>query len=52
MNMWNVVYMLGALVTAGLGAYAAIQGLINAFKDPQLNADSYNSPLDLSDASS
>ena len=51
MNMWNVVYMLGALVTAGLGAYAAIQGLINAFEDPQLNAFSCTSPLDLSASS-
>lgn len=47
MNVWNVIYLLGALVTAGLGAYAAIDGLIVAFQDPQLNAFSCTSPLDL-----
>ena len=51
MNVGNVVYMFGALVTAGLGAYAAIEGLINAFENPQLNAFSCTSPLDLSAAS-
>jgi len=48
MNMWNIMYLLGSLVTAGLGAYAAIQGLIDAFKKPEVNAFSCTSPLDLS----
>ena len=52
LNMWNVIYMFGALITAGLGAYAAIQGLIDAFENPQLNAFSCTSPLDLSASSS
>ena len=46
-NVWNIVYLLGALATAGLGAYAAIQGLIDAFANPQLNAFSCTSPLNL-----
>ena len=48
MNMWNVIYLGGAIVTAGLGAYAAIEGMVTAFKNPQLNAFSCQSPLDLS----
>jgi hypothetical protein len=47
MNVWNVVYLLGALSVAGLGAYAAIQGLIDVFQNPQVNSFSCTSPLDL-----
>ena len=47
-NVFNVIYLFGALVTAGLGAYAAIAGMIVAFENPQLNAFSCTSPLDLS----
>ena len=50
---WNVahfLYSVGALATAGLGLYAAIQGMIDAFKNPQVNAFSCSSPLDLSNA--
>jgi hypothetical protein len=32
-NTWNVVFMLGSLVTAGLGCYSSIKGLITAFKN-------------------
>ena len=49
-NAWNVIYLGGALVTAGLGAYAAIEGLIAAFADPQVNAFSCQSPLNLNAA--
>jgi len=52
MNVWNVFYLIGALSVAGLGAYAAIEGLVHAFKNPQLNAFSCTSPLDLSAQSS
>ncbi|KAF2095008.1 hypothetical protein NA57DRAFT_68057 [Rhizodiscina lignyota] len=47
MNAWNVIYLGGALATAGLGAYAAVQGMINAFENPQLNAFTCTSPLNL-----
>jgi hypothetical protein len=47
MNIFNVIYLGGALSTAGLGAYAAIQGMIGAFENPQVNAFSCRSPLDL-----
>ncbi|KAK2033025.1 transmembrane amino acid transporter [Colletotrichum zoysiae] len=30
-NAWNVVYMLGGLVTTALGMYSSIEGLIEAF---------------------
>ena len=45
LNAWNVIYLLGALVTAGLGAYSAIENLIEAYAKPQLNAYSCTSPL-------
>ncbi|KAF1988289.1 oligopeptide transporter protein [Aulographum hederae CBS 113979] len=32
MNTWNLVFMLGALVTAGLGCYSSIESLISAFQ--------------------
>jgi hypothetical protein len=35
---------------AGLGAYAAITGMIDAFKNPQVNSFSCRSPLDLTAA--
>ena len=31
LNTWNLIFMLGALVTAGLGCYSSIEGLITAF---------------------
>jgi hypothetical protein len=47
-NVWHVIHAGGALATAGLGAYAAIQGMIEAFKNPQVNSFTCRSPLDLS----
>ncbi|OXV05166.1 hypothetical protein Egran_07066 [Elaphomyces granulatus] len=47
-NIWNLVYMLGAFTTAGFGAYAAIQGMIDVFENPQVNAFVCKSPLNLS----
>ena len=46
-NVWHVIYAGGALATAGLGAYAAIVSIIDAFKNPQLNAFTCQSPLNL-----
>jgi hypothetical protein len=48
MNIWNTIYFLGALVTAGLGAYSSIEALIAAFKVPQITAFTCHSPLDAS----
>ena len=47
-NVWHIAYAGGALAVAGLGAYAAIEQLIDAFKIPQLNAFNCHSPLNLS----
>ena len=47
-NILNVLYAIGALATAGLGLYAAIEGMIAAFEIPQFNAFTCTSPLDLS----
>ena len=49
-NVWHVIHAGGALATAGLGAYAAIQGMIDAFKNPQVNAFTCKSPLNLAAA--
>ncbi|KAL9623760.1 MAG: hypothetical protein Q9160_001991 [Pyrenula sp. 1 TL-2023] len=45
-NAWNIIYLGGALATAGLGAYSAIEALIEAFKEPQISAFTCHSPLD------
>ncbi|KAL2424198.1 hypothetical protein ABEF95_004082 [Exophiala dermatitidis] len=50
-NVWHVIHAGGALATAGLGAYAAIQGIIEAFKIPQVNSFTCTSPLDLTPGS-
>ena len=47
LNVWLIIYILGALVVSGLGAYSAIKGLISAFKIPELNAFTCVSPLNL-----
>lgn len=47
-SVLNVIHAAASLATAGLGAYAAIMGMINAFKLPQVNAFSCRSPLDSS----
>ena len=49
-NVWHVIHAGGALATAGLGAYAAIQGMIEAFKIPQINSFTCQSPLNLNAA--
>lgn len=49
-NAWHIIYMLGALSVSGLGAYAGISSLITAFKNPQINAFSCTSPLNLDPA--
>jgi hypothetical protein len=46
LNAWHLVFFLGALVTAALGAYSAIVALIDAFKVPQITAFTCHSPLD------
>lgn len=47
MNVLHLLYAGGALATTGLGMYAAIQGMTDAFKNPQVNSFSCKSPLDL-----
>ena len=51
MNVFNVIYMLGALACAGLGAYSACESLISAFATSEANAFSCQSPLDFSASS-
>lgn len=47
-NILHVLYAIGALATAGLGMYAACEGLIEAFNNPpQVNAFTCTSPLNL-----
>jgi hypothetical protein len=46
-NIFNVIYLGGALATAGLGAYASIQSMIDEFQNPQLNSFTCTSPLNL-----
>jgi hypothetical protein len=50
LNLWHCIYAGGALAVAGLGAYAACEALISAFQNPQVNAFSCTSPLDISAA--
>ncbi|KAF2808834.1 uncharacterized protein BDZ99DRAFT_418285 [Mytilinidion resinicola] len=47
MNIWHVLYFLCSLSMCGLGMYAAIVGMIDAFKVHQLNTFSCRSPLNL-----
>jgi len=46
-NVWHIIYFLASLSMCGLGMYAAVEGLIVAFRNPQLNAFSCRSPLNL-----
>ena len=46
MNVFNVLYMLGALALAGLGAYSAIKNLMAAFDEGASNAFTCHSPLE------
>ena len=45
-NVLALLYMLGALATAGLGIWAAIENMILIYAEPQLNAFVCKSPLD------
>jgi hypothetical protein len=47
LNIWHVLYILGSLGMCGLGMFAAIQGMIDAFARTQLNSFSCQSPLNL-----
>ena len=47
-NVCNIFYFLGALATAGLGIWAAVENLILIYAEPQLNAFGCHSPLDVS----
>ncbi len=46
MNVFNLLYMLGAFALAGLGAYGAIENLISAFASGTTNSFVCKSPLD------
>lgn len=46
MNVFNIIYMLGAFALAALGAYGAIINLINAFASGAANSFVCKSPLD------
>ena len=47
LNVLHILYMMGALCVSGLGAYSSCHFLIEAFKNPQVNAFSCTSPLNL-----
>jgi hypothetical protein len=44
-NLFCIIFFLGSAVTAGLGAYSAIEALITAFSVPQITAFTCTSPL-------
>lgn len=46
-NVLHILYVMGALTVSGLGAYASISQLISAFENPQINAFTCQSPLNL-----
>ena len=45
MNVFNIIYMLGAMALAGMGAYSAIENLIAAFDEGAANSFTCHSPL-------
>ncbi|MCJ1307481.1 hypothetical protein MMC25_001127 [Agyrium rufum] len=47
-NIWHVIYFFASLAMSGLGMYAAVEGLIEAFASNQVNSFSCKSPLDVS----
>lgn len=47
-NVLNLLYLLGALATAGLGIWAAVENMILIYSVPELNAFTCKSPLDAS----
>ncbi|KAI3129358.1 transcriptional regulator family: Fungal Specific TF [Penicillium roqueforti] len=46
-NVWHIVFCLASLSMCGLGMWAAIVGMVDAFQLPQLNSFSCVSPLNL-----
>ncbi|MCJ1333212.1 hypothetical protein MMC10_009906 [Thelotrema lepadinum] len=46
-NVWHVFYILASLSMCGLGMYAAVQGMIDVFENPQVTSFSCTSPLNL-----
>jgi len=46
-NIWHVIYFLASLSMCGLGMYGAIEGMVEVFKNPQVNSFSCTSPLNL-----
>lgn len=44
-NLWDLVFCLGALVTAGLGAYSSIEGIIAAFATGRNTSFSCQGPI-------
>jgi hypothetical protein len=45
LNVFNIIFFLGSLATAALGAYSAIEALIEAFSHPSITAFTCTSPL-------
>ncbi|KAI9716609.1 MAG: hypothetical protein M1828_007642 [Chrysothrix sp. TS-e1954] len=45
-NVFNILYFLGALALAGLGAYAAIENLVDAFASGATNSYTCTSPVE------
>lgn len=48
LNVFNVLYGLGALAMCGLGCWVAVENMILIYSVPQLNAFGCTSPLDVS----
>lgn len=48
LNLFNLLYFLGALAMCALGIYASAEQLVQAYAIPELNAFGCTSPLDVS----
>ncbi|KJK81795.1 hypothetical protein H634G_03058 [Metarhizium anisopliae BRIP 53293] len=48
LNVFNLLYFLGAMALCALGIYASVMNLIQIYAVPQLNAFGCKSPLDVS----
>ncbi|KHN99060.1 amino acid transporter [Metarhizium album ARSEF 1941] len=48
LNVFNLLYFVGAMALCGLGIYASVENLIQIYAIPQLNAFGCKSPLDVS----
>ncbi|RMZ87736.1 hypothetical protein DV736_g5034, partial [Chaetothyriales sp. CBS 134916] len=46
-NIWHALYFLASLGLCGLGMYASIEGMIEAFKIPEVNSFTCKSPLNI-----